>query len=282
METQKELIKRVRQIRNLNLRMGLPYYPDIENYAIGLSKQVRKKLPLNASILGLAALSDVVAKEFQRAKAFEETGALINAYAGKQEKQAKQDLLEELRKEGERKSDGALGSEIFFLCSSHKDVAEDHKDYQGKLYYDRFWRRYVKDAQTRKMVEAFISEKNLKSMQWVINKPVWLITRPNCRHYFSKVSIKEALSKPIEEILDERGMIREVGLRDSGQTIRHSTLAKWYSENNVKALIRTYQDRLTYHLNLAKAQNNPALQGYIDKDKRLIAKWKAYLNAKIH
>ena len=32
---------------------------------------------------------------------------------------------------------------IFYACSRHSSPANDHKDYQGAIYVDRYWRRYT-------------------------------------------------------------------------------------------------------------------------------------------
>lgn len=280
------LLKRIRKVKSLNLKMGLPYCKPLEKYALKLAKNIKTH---EASFLIMFAKSNKGAKptttdfaewalkELNAKEAFENTSKIGNEYAREEETRLKEELLDDLQKESEESAESAKSLpdvKMFYMCSKHLDCAEDHELWQGKLYYDRFWRRYVKDEELRKQILTFIKENELNSMQWVINDPVWLITRPNCRHYFEKISIKEALSAPAEEILETHNMVRETGLRDGGQTIRHNTQKGWYTENNIEAIIRKYEERLVYHKKLYDTQPAPLLLNYIEKDRLLIRKWR--------
>lgn len=75
----------------------------------------------------------------------------------------------------------------FYVASAHGDSAEDHKPYQGKVYYN-------KDATYSKEAKEYIKKHNIKSMQWVVGAPVYFITRPHCRHYFVTYNEKDILS----------------------------------------------------------------------------------------
>lgn len=291
----KALLKHVRQIKSLNLRMGLPYDPECERYALHIAKDLKRRQPASIGIDPIT-LSVYAIKEMQRRDVFSMTSKMANAYARGQEARAKEELIrnslkeeEERIKEELKKKNGAdtaeilLSAKIFYLCSSHGDCAEDHEEWQGKLYYDRFWRKWLRGKSKKdtekvsQIVFDLIAKNRMKSLQWVTNRPVWLTTRPNCRHYFSQVSIKEAMSNDTDELLDEKGMRHKVGLRDS-QTLRHSTKAQWYTASNIETIIKKYQERLALHEKMLKAQPNDTLRGYIDKDKRLIKKWKYLLS----
>lgn len=271
--------------------MGLPYCKPLERYALKLAKSIKTH---EASFLIVFAkthgntkptatdFAEWAFKELNANEAFERTSKIGNEYAREEETRLKKELLDDMQEESESegKELSAKGEEfipdikMFYMCSKHLDCAEDHELWQGKLYYDRFWRRYVKDEGLRKQILGFIKENELNSMQWVINDPVWLITRPNCRHYFEKITIKEAFDTNAEEILETHGMIRETGLRDGGQTIRHSTKKEWYTESNIEAIIRKYEERLEYHKKLYDTQPMPLLLNYIEKDRLLIRKWR--------
>jgi hypothetical protein len=153
------------------------------------------------------------------------------------------------------------------------DCAEDHLPYQGKLYYDRFWRRYVTDPEARKTVLEIIKARGLRSMQWVINRPVWLITRPNCRHFFRQISIADAIGN-VPSILSQ--ITSQEGPRGGFQTIYHSTRGAWYTGKNVEAIIKKYRERLQFHQGLYNAFPSEALKDAIRKDRLLLKKWLAF------
>lgn len=88
---------------------------------------------------------------------------------------------------------------IFYLCSRHSNCAEDHKDYEGRLYYDRFWRTKYKNQPEWliKKIEKFINDNHLLAVQYISTAPVWLTTRPYCKHFFTRIDTLTALtSKP--------------------------------------------------------------------------------------
>lgn len=285
----RSLIRQVRSIKSLNLKMGLPNIPETERYAISVAKRIKKATP--QAVLDLKsheALGIYCLKQLQRFGVLEGLSKLAYKRANQAEAEAKQGLLNKLIDNEDpvapkgAKDDEPLSmlARIFYLCSWHGDCAQDHVEWQGKLYYDRFWRRHVKDKETQVRVLDFIQSTGMMSLQWVTNKPVWLITRPNCRHYFEQVTIKEAFAKDAEELLDERGMKRQYGERGTNQTIRHSTQEGWYTRENVLNIIQKYKERLALHQRMYEIQPSQTLKGYMEKDKRLIKKWR-YMLGKI-
>lgn len=70
---------------------------------------------------------------------------------------------------------------IFFLCSEHYNCAKDHKPYQGKLYVDEGWRLHCPSEQVADIL-GYIENRKIKTVQEVTGKPIWLCTRPYCRH----------------------------------------------------------------------------------------------------
>ena len=206
---------------------------------------------------------------------FETSNKLSNESARKYEGKAKEELLDGMRKDAEKEASKLppMAAKVFYLCSKHMDCAEDHLPYQGKLYYDRFWRRYVPDPEARKIVQEIISSRGLRSMQWVINKPVWLITRPNCRHYFRQISIADAIGN-VPSILSQ--ITSDEGPRGGFQTIYHSTRGAWYTGKNVEAIIGKYRERLEFHRGLYHAFPSEALRDAMRKDQQLLKKWLAF------
>lgn len=289
-EDLRTLIKRIRRIKALNLKMGLPQSKPLERYCLRLAKELKAKqavfvlaFPMKARESGKKdqaptkeELGEWAYKALNKANAFDQTSKIGNEEAKKVEIEEKRKLIDEYLKEDKGTNDEA---KIFYLCSKHMDCAEDHEAWQGRLYYDRFWRRYVKDEKAREKILAFISDNELNSLQWVLNRPVWMITRPNCRHYLTRISASEVMSgASVDELLQDHDMIHAVGKRDDGQTLRHSTKADWYTKENAKAIIRKYEERLEYHQKLYAKNPTGLLESYIEKDKRLISKWKRFLS----
>lgn len=295
----KALIKRVRSIKTLNLRLGLPNPRNVEAYAIRLAKRGIRRTPslamLNAQFKGAtgvaplteATLISLWATQFlKKERAFEETGKEVQAEARERETEAKISLIENARNEAEEERSQSeisdyradLGAKVFYLCSKHDDCAEDHEAYQGKIYYDHFWKRYIKSQYARDLIAKQISLYGMQEYQKVLSRPVWLITRPNCRHYFKQISSNDLLDNPsLENLLEESGMHHEVGLRGESQTLRHPTNKQWYTRENVSAIIKKYRERLAYHEKLYAKRPNDQLKNLIFKDKTLIRKWERYL-----
>ena len=170
---------------------------------------------------------------------------LINSEVRKFESEQKFVILTNAWKENR------MNGKIFYIASSHADSAEDHKDWQGKIYVDRYWHNYA-DSEGR--LEKFIRDNGIRTAQWVTGKPVWFITRPNCRHYFVNYSI--------EDVLRGKYKIprRKVGNRKL-QTPRDVNL-------------QYYEDRLALYEMLYRKHPTPTLKKQIEKTKLLITKWK--------
>ena len=103
---------------------------------------------------------------------------------------------------------------IFFACSIHTNPAEDHKDWQGVIFVDRFWRTKVR-GYTYRAVEAYIRNHGTKTVQEIVGPPVYLTTRPYCKHFFipletsavlrsSARRISESLAKVGSSVLFDR------------------------------------------------------------------------------
>ncbi len=85
------------------------------------------------------------------------------------------------------------GDNIFFMCSKHYPVAEDHREWQGKLYVDKGWRTKVSGRYYR-AVSEYIKTNEIMTIQGVMENPPYLITRPNCRHKLVVVPVLSVVS----------------------------------------------------------------------------------------
>lgn len=91
---------------------------------------------------------------------------------------------------------------ILFLCSWHKNAAKDHAPYQGKIYVDRYWRSRITDETLRTRIDEFIKENDVGTVQEIIRDPVYMLTRPNCKHRMIPIGIDIALNVDADVLLD--------------------------------------------------------------------------------
>ena len=96
--------------------------------------------------------------------------------------------------------------QIFFICSVHEKPAEDHKDYQGKIYVDRFWRMKVGGGEFYSVL-SYIKNHDTITVQEIMGDPVYLVTRPNCKHFFIPLDTQSVLHR------SERSIREEIGYR---------------------------------------------------------------------
>lgn len=162
--------------------------------------------------------------------------AIINQHVRTQDDRAKAALLKTMLKDK---------TKPFYMASRHDDSAEDHMDWQGKLYYD--------EKTTDPEVIKYAKQHNLRTLQWVTSKPVWFVTRPYCRHYFVQYSLEEVMRgvKPKTRKIGDRAL----------QTPAHVTL-------------NFYLDRLDQLESLYRVFPIPKIKHQIDKTKLLIKKWR--------
>ena len=93
---------------------------------------------------------------------------------------------------------------IFYACSSHSKPAKDHADYQGKIYVDRYWRKYCTGMMPEWLiaaVEDFIQKNEIISIQKIMGPPVWLCTRPYCKHKLYPVNTLTVLTEQPKEYI---------------------------------------------------------------------------------
>lgn len=110
------------------------------------------------------------------------------------------------------------GKTIFWLCSWHPDCAEDHRAWQSRIYCHRYWRQIV-SGKDYYAVLSYIKNRGIKTVQEIMGPPVYLTTRPYCRHYFVPLDIATVLTSGVKSLVKEYGMSYEseydyYGLRD--------------------------------------------------------------------
>lgn len=69
----------------------------------------------------------------------------------------------------------------FFYCTAHKNCAEGHQAYQGRLYFRQ-------SGTFSEEEQDFINKNKLLSVEEVVMEPIWLTTRRNCKHRLIPIS----------------------------------------------------------------------------------------------
>lgn len=153
------------------------------------------------------------------------------------------DSLEETIKDGK----------VFFVASAHGDCAADHLAAQGKIYIDQNWRSIL-SGQIKDDVDVFIKQHNIDTMQYIINAPVYFITRPNCRHYFVRYSASDILK--------------------GNYKIPYHKIGPRNRQTPSRINYEYYSDRLELYQRLNKFYKTKEMDSKIVKTKILIKKWK--------
>lgn len=115
--------------------------------------------------------------------------------------------LRKKRQETKELLDSHLNETIFFACSKHNSPAEDHAPFQGLIYVDRFWRGKVRSYMYR-AVEAYIRNHQIISVQEIMGAPVYLTTRPYCKHYFIPLNTYEVLHTSVKRLIEQYAIHR--------------------------------------------------------------------------
>lgn len=134
---------------------------------------------------------------------------------------------------------------IFYLCSYHSNPAMDHKDHQGKIYVDRFWRTKVNGVDYYK-VASYIKNHNIETIQAIMGEPVYLTTRPYCKHYFVPVSTEDVLHSSAKSLLHKEGAFHYS--QETADETYYDRRLEIYNE-----LDKTFQSDYFYHM--AKRSN---------------------------
>jgi hypothetical protein len=130
------------------------------------------------------------------------------------------------------------------------------------MYYDEEWEEKGSYSDREKVsIRAYIQNHQLRSVQWVVGPPVYLVFRPNCKHYLTQIPLQEVLRSSTKALLK-----------------RHKLYMK--DEEPVSQEIlnyREYYNRLKIEEALYNLVPNKKLKQDIKKDKKLLDKWKNIL-----
>lgn len=186
-------------------------------------------------------LATLLMKRFEKLRVYQRFISLVNQEVRNKETSVKEKVIRQLT------SYGIENREHFALVSKHLDSAIDHINYQGKIYL------LTNDLQESELLLArkLGIDRTLAS---VMHDKPYLITRPNCRHYFITLSESDIGSKSVDTLLKENKMIAKVGSRVI-KNLRNNTSIK-----------------LNYYKELYKVRRIPYLASRIKKLKELVEK----------
>ena len=208
---------------------------------LNLARFLAKKLKQDTQETDGIILATLLMKRFEKLRVYQRFISLVNQEVRNKEASVKEKIIRQLT------SYGIENREHFALVSKHLDSAIDHIDFQGKLYL------LTNDLQESELLLANKLGIN-KTLASVMHDKPYLITRPNCRHYFITLSESDIGSKSVDTLLKENKMITKVGSRVI-KNLRNNTSIK-----------------LNYYKELYKVRRIPYLAKRIKKLKELVEK----------
>lgn len=225
----------------------------------------RNTIKMPKMTLMLVKISNKAKKSIDRRKTQEENAIILGLLYKKQDYNGKikSVINHELMEEAEKEKDSVVKSYIkqartdekwIYIASSHNDCAEDHKPWQGRLYYDN---------KAPQEIAEWCQSRNMHTLQWVIDAPAWFITRPNCRHFVKALSWDTVKKYSRKEITRRYKMHRSEGDK------RLSTPKR--------VVIEEYEDRLNLLEAMYRKYPVEQLRRDIQKTKILLKKWKNLL-----
>ena len=208
---------------------------------LNLARFLASKLKQDTQETDGIILATLLMKRFEKLRVYQRFISLVNQEVRNKEASVKERVIRQLT------SYGIENREHFALVSKHLDSAIDHIDFQGKLYL------LTNDLQESELLLA--SKLGItRTLASVMHDKPYLITRPNCRHYFITLSESDIGSKSVDTLLKENKMITKVGSRVI-KNLRNNTSIK-----------------LNYYKELYKVRRIPYLAKRIKKLKELVEK----------
>lgn len=144
---------------------------------------------------------------------------------------------------------GELTNQLFYIADTYSDCANDHIDYQGKLYYSEkvFNKISPKNPKYNDLKSAIGKCKT--SVEKVTSSAPYLCTRPNCRHRLIPVAIDDVVKKSNDTILREqkadKGNYSKSAVKrnyDDTQKQRKIELQLRTQKRNMEFLEKAYKD----------------------------------------
>lgn len=161
-------------------------------------------------------------------------------------------------------SSGGQAGVVFYITNHFADCADDHKAYQGKIYYDERWREFGYDIDTAKEIDKIIRSKNMLGVQRVRDDAPYLTTRPNCRHSFTPISIEQAGGRA-------SGIVSDLKL--STGSYKDENYEDMQRQRYQERQIRFYKNRMEQNEKLGSVLGADIVADKVRADQLLIRKW---------
>lgn len=110
---------------------------------------------------------------------------------------------------------GEETGQVFYICNSFGDCADDHAPYQGKIYYNKDFENFKIKEEVKEQIRKVIKKKKMLSYQDISDgtityttntgkqRGVYLCTRPNCRHRMFPLTLNQVLENTPTELLNK-------------------------------------------------------------------------------
>ena len=89
---------------------------------------------------------------------------------------------------------------VFYLVSSHQKPQPAHRDLQGKILVDRFWRSSLEGHEKYDEVARYVRDNKVRTVQWACGAPHYLIRRINCCHKLIPLRTEDVLGSTPKDI----------------------------------------------------------------------------------
>lgn len=154
---------------------------------------------------------------------------------------------------------------VFYVVNEFGDCADDHANYQGRMYYDERYQDFPLRDEIKSLIQDHIQRNGLLSIQAVRDNEPYLTTRPNCRHKMKPVAIDRVLKENVEDIKKDLGYKSKSYRPENYEAVK----IQRYNERN----IRKYKQRNLTYMEIYKKTNNKDYLLLAQKEKRKVLLW---------
>ena len=89
---------------------------------------------------------------------------------------------------------------VFYLVSWHQKPQPAHKDLQGKVLVDYYWKDTLEGDERIGLVRKYVRNRKIRTVQWAMGEPHYLLTRPNCKHRLIPLRTDDVLTLDIKSL----------------------------------------------------------------------------------
>lgn len=160
---------------------------------------------------------------------------------------------------------GASANIVFYVANEFADCADDHRDYQGKVYYDERYRDFKLNDEIKDRIGAYIRSRQLLSIQSVRDGEPYFTTRPNCRHTITPMAIDDVLQDKVQEFKDKKRLSSPSYRPDNYELTKEQR----YNERQ----IRKYKNRIAYFQEIYDDTRDKTYLEKIQRERKFLGSW---------